>query len=119
MGKRRESRPHTTWEKANEYDALNPLLVAMHKEFQELSKKKPEAALSKSKIEFVNRLLRSLLALLQAEPQRQFLDLLQEDDIPQNSDVVLVLSQYCAAMAHFRGKYYGEDEDYEDRWFAK
>lgn len=119
MEKRRESRPHTTWKKANEYDALNPLLVAMHKEFQELSRKKPEAALSKSKIEFVNRLLRSLLDLLQDEPQRQFLDLLQEDDLPQNSDVVLVLSQYCATMTHFSAKYYGQDEDYQYRWFAK
>jgi hypothetical protein len=63
--------------------------------------------------------LENLLTILEGEPQRQFLDLLQEDDIPQNSDVVLVLSQYCAAMDQFHSKYRGLDENYDERWFTK
>jgi hypothetical protein len=91
----------------------------MHSEFQDLSRKKPDGAVNKGKIVIVNRLLKDSLTILEGEPQRQFLDLLEEDDLPQNSDVVLVLSQYCEAMDQFHNKYYGQDEDYEERWFTK
>lgn len=119
MGKRGQSQPRTTRERAEKHDALVPLLKAMHREFQDLSKKKHDGAVNKGKIGIVNRLLKEILTILEEEPQRKFLDLLEEDNIPQNSDVVLVLSQYCAAMDQFREKYYGQDEDYVERWFAK
>lgn len=118
MGKRGQSQSRTTRERAEKHDALVPLLKAMHREFQDLSRKKPDGTVSKGKIGIVNRLLKDLLTMLEGEPQRQFLDILEEDDIPQNSDVVLVLSQYCAAMDQFHAKYYGEDEDYVERWFT-
>jgi hypothetical protein len=40
----------------------------------------------------------------------EFLDLLNEDDVPQLSDVTLILSQYVAAMEAFKRKYYGWDD---------
>lgn len=39
------------------WEIAKPLLQAMYNEFKELSKKKPEEALSKGKIVVVNRLL--------------------------------------------------------------
>ena len=59
------------------------------------------------KVKMVNRLLSSIYEVIDGEPNRAFLDLLDEDELPQNSDVVLVLSQAVAAMNAFKSKYYG------------
>ena len=83
-----------------------PLLNSMFREFQELSKKRPDGALNKRKVEIVNRLLRDIHGILEGESTSAYLDLLDEDDLPQNSDVVLILSQTVVAMERFRGKYY-------------
>ena len=48
---------YTTQEKADTHDTMTPLLEAMYSEFKELSKKKPDSAVSKNKIKIVNRLL--------------------------------------------------------------
>ena len=87
-----------------------PLLNSMFHEFQELSKKKPDGALNKRKVEIVNRLLRDIHGILERESTSAYLDLLDEDDLPLNSDVVLMLSQTVAAMVIFRKKYYIEDD---------
>jgi len=83
-----------------------PLLNSMYVEFKELSKKKPEAAVSKNKIKIVNRLLEKVREVLIEEESIEFLDILDEDDVPQTSDVTLILSQYVAAMNSFHSKYY-------------
>jgi hypothetical protein len=98
---------YTTNEKGAKHDDLTPLLSAMFQEFQDLSKKKPDGVLNKRKVEIVNRLLRDILEIVDGEPTRVYLDLLDEDDLPQNSDVVLILSQAVAAMKAFRLKYHG------------
>lgn len=99
----------TTVERVRQYEALMPLLVAMFGEFKELSKKKSDGVLNKRKVELVNRLLKDVLVILEDQPTRQYLDLLDEDDIPQNSDVLLILSQFEAAMKAFHSRYYGLD----------
>lgn len=96
----------TTAERAQQFDTLMPLLLAMVEEFRELSKKKPDGVLSKRKVEIVNRLLADVLSLLDKEPTRRYLDLLDEDDLPQNSDVVLMLTQVRAAMNAFRDRFF-------------
>jgi len=93
--------------KAIAWETLDPLLRAMHQEFRDLGKKKPDGGISPQKIKMVNRLLERCREVLASELAIEFLDLLDQDDVPQNSDVVLVLSQYVAAMAHFRQIYYG------------
>ena len=104
---RRQGRANLTVEANGEkHDNLMPLVVAMLRELHELSKKKPDAALNKRKVEIVNRLLREVHDLLAGEPTSVYLDLLDEDDLPQNSDAVLILSQTVAAMERFREKYY-------------
>jgi hypothetical protein len=95
----------TTTEKAARYDTLMPLLQAMFREFQDLAKKKPDGNLSKRKVEIVNRLLKDLISVLEGEPSRGYLDMLDDVELPQNSDVVLILGQFVAAMASFHSKY--------------
>ncbi|MNT30514.1 hypothetical protein D3C72_1663120 [compost metagenome] len=97
----------TTSDKSNSYDAIMPLLQSMFREFQDLSKKKPEGVLSKTKIDVVNRLLVDVLFLLEGQPTRQFLDLIDGDGVPQYSDVVLMLGQAEAAMRRFRSEHHG------------
>lgn len=106
----------TTKDKANIHDTMMPLLQAMYGEFKDLSKKKPDAAISKSKINITNRLLEKIRLVLKDEVAIDFLDLLNEDDIPQTSDVTLILSQYVAAMEAFHDKYYGYNGS-EHTWF--
>jgi hypothetical protein len=95
----------TTSAKVQEFTTLRPLLGAMYKEFQELSKKKQDGAISATKVKMVNRLLSAVHKLLEGEPNRGYLDLLDEDDLPQNSDVVLILSQTEAAMNAYSARY--------------
>ncbi|MEH1934688.1 MAG: hypothetical protein V7L14_13405 [Nostoc sp.] len=114
----KKDRQKTTLVKADLHKVTMPLIDAMHLEFKELSKKKPEAVLSKNKVKIVNRLLESCRKVLDSETSLNYLDLIDEDDIPQNSDVVLMLSQYVAAMMQFKSTYYGSDGLYL-RWFTE
>ena len=107
---------YTTEEKAQTHDNMTPLLEAMYVEFKEISKKKPDSAVSKSKIKIANRLLEKVRTVLSDEESIGFLDVLDEDDVPQASDVTLILSQYVAAMNAFREKHYGWDGA-NHKWF--
>lgn len=91
-------------EKKALFGVVNPLLRSLYLEFQELSKKKPQDAVSKGKVKIVNRILGQTFSVLDDEPSRVFLDLLDEDDLPQNSDVVIMLGQAMTAMGQFRIK---------------
>ncbi len=93
-------------DRGKSHDDLAPLLAAMFKEFQEAARKKPDAVLNAQKVRIVNRLLTDVLAILDGEPSRTYLELLKEDDLPQNSDVTLMLGQVVAAMDAFKERYY-------------
>ncbi|HUW10419.1 MAG TPA: hypothetical protein VM537_11875 [Anaerolineae bacterium] len=108
MGRHRDER--TTSDRADLYEVVMPLLQAMYHEFKDFSKKKPDGAVGKNTILVTNRLLRKCRTVLESEPSLEFLDLLNEDDVPHNSDVILMLSQYVAAMEQFKGSYYGYDD---------
>lgn len=97
----------TTRDRADLWEALSPLIIAMHAEFKDLSKKQPEGPVSKRKIAAANRLLVQCRDVLIDELTIDFLDLLDEDDLPLNSDVVLVMSQYVAAMQGFHTRHHG------------
>ena len=106
----------TTKEKASMHDTTMPLLQSMYAEIKELSKKKPDALVSKSKIKVANRLLEKVRAVLIDEASLEFLDLLDEDDMPQVSDVSIMLSQYLAAMKEFKYLHYGEYQGEYNVW---
>ena len=54
----------------------------------------------------VNRVIEPLNELLKNEPSHKYLDVLNEDDLPTNSDVVLIISQYEKALLNFKNKYF-------------
>ena len=107
--------PGTSAEEVQVYEATAPLLTAMQIELKGFAKKKPDATLSKTKVTFVNRLLRDLKELLQNEPNSKYLDLLDDETLPQYSDAVLVVSQYEAALKAFHNRH-TEGEFGEREW---
>src|SRR5437870_154706 len=96
----------TTTAKVATYHATVKLLAGLYEEIKELAKKKPDATLSVAKVKLINRLLADIKALLKDERQGKYLDLLDEDALPQFSDVVLILSQFDAALKSFQSRYF-------------
>ena len=103
-----------------DYSLLKEMLKSQRHEFNLLSKKNPNVQLNLMKVKMVNRVLEPLNEILKHEPSHKFLDILSEDDMPTNSDVVLIISQYETAISEFRGKYYIEDKyRYTHRWMTQ
>ena len=96
---------------------LIPQLKRLLKEFSELSKKKPNDAINKFKLGFANTLLRMANSILD-DAHRPFEDFdeFDEDKLPTNSDVVVVLSQYSECMKMFLFKNIRQDNAYDSKW---
>jgi hypothetical protein len=109
--------PSPTDEQAATYDRLVPMLVAAHREMTELSKKKQDGIVNTLKIKMLNRLLSELSKVIENDPSYSFVDMLDEETLPQNSDAVLVLSQWQAALNQYKNRHYSFDS-YEHRWFT-
>ncbi len=104
---------------AEKYALLYPLLKSALFEIKELSKKKQDDPLNKLKVGKVNKILSQIKTdVLNDDPSRVFLDLLDDETLPTNSDAVLIIAQYEAAMAQFHAKHYGWDGT-KERWFTK
>lgn len=102
-----------------QYKMLNELVEAVYTEMKELSKKKPDDLLNKFKVKSVNRVLEKLKVLLVSEPTVEFLDVLDEESLPSNSDSVLIISQHIAALKQFKNKYYRYDSSsFGHRWYT-
>ena len=74
-------------------------IKGIYSELGILSKKAPDSAINLFKLKFVNQLL-SEANLLLGSGYRPFSDfeLFNTDDMPSNSDVVLVISQYIKCL---------------------
>jgi hypothetical protein len=111
--------PPPTEAQAAAYDRLVPMLEAAHHEMTELSKKKQDGVVNNLKIKMINRLLTELSNVLKDDPSYDFVDMLDEETLPQNSDVVLVLSQWQAALKQYKSRHHGFDSQRsEHRWFT-
>jgi hypothetical protein len=88
-----------------EYKNLEPLLIDVLREIKELSKRKQDGILNELKVKTINRILLRLKKLLADEPLNDFLDLLNEDSLPSNSDAVLIIVQFETALAQFEKKH--------------
>lgn len=107
----------TSTEKAQLFETTAPLLRAMQAELKKFAQKKPEMTLSKPKVAFINRLLQDLRELLRDESNIKYLDLLDDEALPQYSDVVLVISQYEAALSAFHHRHtVGEEFSLKRDW---
>jgi hypothetical protein len=111
--------PPPTEEQAATYDRLVPMLEAAHREMTELSKKKQDGVLNTFKIKTLNRLLGELSKIIEKDPSHGFVDMLDEETLPQNSDAVLLLSQWQAALKQYQDRHYGYDSAGQtSRWFT-
>ena len=74
-------------------------LEGMLREFAELSKKKPNDGVNTFKLTLVNKLLDTANGILDVT-DRPFEDFerFDPDNLPTNSDVLMILSQYRACM---------------------
>lgn len=99
------------------YSATNDIFLGLLKEIRELSKKKPDAIMSASKVGIINRVLEDLKQILDKEPEGKFLDILDDNNLPQMSDAVLVMVQYETTLISFKRKYYqGFGNGYNKEW---
>jgi hypothetical protein len=98
--------PTTTSLKVQVYETARPLLEAMLKDIKELAKKKPDARMSKANVTRINRLLTDLRECLTDEETMKYLDILDDDTLPQYSDGLIVMSQYQSALDAFRKRHY-------------
>ncbi len=81
-----------------DFERLEQQLHAMLTEMGELSKKKANDGINKFKLKLINALLDHLNTILESHKPFQDFDKFDENDLPTNSDVVIMLSQYTAAM---------------------
>jgi len=85
-----------------DFERLEQQLHSMLTEMSELSKKRANDGLNKFKLKLVNVLLEGINKFLgEQRPFKEF-ESFDENDIPTNSDVVVMLSQYAAAVYQFR-----------------
>lgn len=94
-------------------------LKILHEEMNSLSKKKEDGAVNKFKLKFINTLLNEANSVL-GEAFLPFSDFRQfdEDSLPTNSDIVMMLAQYKGAFVRFKAaKTYREG--YSWFWEAK
>lgn len=82
---------------------VNAQLFDMHKEISEMSKKKPDNVINKFKLTYINKIVENANKILgeNFKPFNDF-ELFDEDDLPTNSDITIMLSQYQNAMEKFR-----------------
>ena len=107
-------------EQVEKFDMLQPMLGSFLTEVRELSKKKPDGPLNEVKIKMINRILLQVKEALSTDASVEYLDLLDEETLPQNSDAVLILGQYVAAMQQFKEKHYGYDTmSGRTQWFTQ
>lgn len=119
MPRKAEPTPGTpTEEQSATYERLVPMLEAAHREMSELSKKKQDGIVNAVKIKLINRLLTDLGMLLEDDPSHGFVDMLDEDTLPQNSDAVLILSQWRAALEQYKNAHHGSDGMGSRRWLT-
>lgn len=96
----------TTEDQLKLFSTISPLLQSAFNEVKEFSKKKQDELLNLKKVKMINRLLEKAKVVLKNEPTIDFLDMLDEDDLPSNSDAVLIMSQFISAMNKFRSDHY-------------
>ncbi|MDB5124850.1 MAG: hypothetical protein JWP94_2979 [Mucilaginibacter sp.] len=95
-----------TLEQVDQFLMLKDLLASIYLEMKEFSKKKPDEPLNKFKVKNINRVLGPIKAILASQPTLEFLDLMDDDVLPSNSDAILVIGQFTASMDRFEKKYF-------------
>lgn len=87
------------------FKQILPQLQAFHSEFEALTKKEANGAINAFKLKIVNQIIDDVNKVLGSEllPIRGFAKF-DDDALPSNSDVSMVLAQYLEAMEVLRAK---------------
>ena len=101
------------------YSETGPQLFALQTELRNLAKKKPDATLSKAKVALINKVLVDIKEPFQQESGGKYLELLDDQTLPQYSDVVLIIAQYATVLTQFRERYTETDEAFQSRWLVR
>ena len=90
-------------EEISEFEQLQAQLQSLYIEVGTLSKKKPNDAVNEFKLKLINQVLKRANTIL-GEENRPFGGFLQfdADNVPTNSDAVLILSQYLNCLEKLR-----------------
>jgi hypothetical protein len=92
-------------ERIDEYRLLEAQLGRAYIEMSNFAKKNPAEKISILKLQLINRILNAIKELLKEEPSTQYLDILNEEDLPSISDTVLIMGQHISALQQFKKKY--------------
>lgn len=92
--------------KRNEVDEVEKIigqLEGLHAEMSTMAKKSPNDGVNAFKLNFINATLNRCNAILgsQYKPFQDF-SVFNSDDVPSNSDVTFMLTQYLGAIEKFR-----------------
>ena len=98
---------------------LQPQLKSAYDEISLLSKKKPTDSLNTFKLKFINSILSRANEILEDKyvPFPNEFKLFDEDDMPNNSDVVFILSHYLTALEKLRCDNIESENTYPHNWF--
>jgi len=109
-----------TQKEIDEYNLLDPLLDTLFDEVKTFSSKKQDVQLNRFKVKTINRVLTRVKELIGTDPMSNFLDLLDEDELPTNSDAVLVMAQFQSALAKYKAsREYHDTASYSTKWLTK
>jgi hypothetical protein len=110
---------HVTTDAAVEtYESAKGVFLALLHEVRELSKKKPDATLSASKVKLINTVLDDLLTILGSEPQGKYLHILENEELPQVSDALMMMAQFEAGLNAFSSRYH-QQISYKYYWITE
>jgi len=92
-----------TKQEVDNFEKLQAQLEGLHNEISALSKKSQNDALNKFKLKFVNKIISDSNDLL-GENYKPFSDFetFEENDMPTNSDVAMMLTQYLSCFEKLR-----------------
>lgn len=87
------------------YEKVFSQMETLYKEISILSKNKPDNPLNKFKLRLINEILREANILLddQSRPFVGF-EVFDEEQLPFNSDAVLILSGYITSLSNWKTK---------------
>lgn len=99
----------------SKFEKTNAQLEGIFIEVGALSKKKPDDAINKFKLNFINQIIKEANEIL-GEENLPFVDFneFEEEDMPSNSDVVIILSQYLNCLEKLRAD---NITAYSGRWY--
>lgn len=103
-----------TEKEVNNFEKVQAQLESLHAEISTLSKKSSNDALNKFKLKFVNQTLSGANELLGVnyKPFNDF-EKFDDEDLPSNSDVTLILGQYLNCMEKLRTDNICREREYD------